>query len=526
MHPLRPLALALLATALVLPGALGTALVPGDPGADGHAGEPLAPVQDHLPTGACAPPTPAANTACVDLPFVVDEHGDTMTGPLTMKAKVHFPHGHGIDFYQQNLRGDGQYLRLDGLAMCTQAPAHAECGDITRVRAGYGLSGGADSGSATLGVDINEVCTRRSPSEVCGGGRPWRVGGNSEALAGEVLGPTESSHFDLVAGGWRVARIQAGANLIVNPASNSASHSASSVLAGRDNRAWEQSAVVAGGDDNHATGYRSGILAGASNRVAAEQSLVGAGEHNHVLRANSAIAAGQSNRITEYGGFIGAGSHNVVAAQSAAVVAGGGNQALANDAFVGGGVGNVAGATLSVVPGGYQNQANGLFSFAAGKRARANHEGAFVWASSSEEVFASQAMNEFAVRAHGGARFQTSSEGTGAVLPAGSGSWASLSDRASKFALEPVDGPAVLRGVLALPLHEWSYLGQGEGVRHLGPMAQDFHAAFGLGEGPTTISAVDADGIALAAVQGLWKELLERDARIALLEERLAALER
>jgi hypothetical protein len=56
-------------------------------------------------------------------------------------------------------------------------------------------------------------------------------------------------------------------------------------------------------------------------------------------------------------------------------------------------------------------------------------------------------------------------------------------------------------------------------------MAQDFYAAFGVGEDETHISTVDADGVALAAIQGLYQSLQEKDARIATLEARVAALE-
>jgi len=65
----------------------------------------------------------------------------------------------------------------------------------------------------------------------------------------------------------------------------------------------------------------------------------------------------------------------------------------------------------------------------------------------------------------------------------------------------------VLDKLVAMPVSEWSYIAQGEGVRHIGPMAQDFAAAFGVGENDTTISTVDADGVALAAIQGLNAKL-------------------
>jgi hypothetical protein len=75
------------------------------------------------------------------------------------------------------------------------------------------------------------------------------------------------------------------------------------------------------------------------------------------------------------------------------------------------------------------------------------------------------------------------------------------SDRERKENFKPVDPQAVLEKVAALPLSEWNF--KGEGVRHLGPMAQDFHAAFGLGTDERHITTVDADGVALAAIQGL-----------------------
>ena len=65
-------------------------------------------------------------------------------------------------------------------------------------------------------------------------------------------------------------------------------------------------------------------------------------------------------------------------------------------------------------------------------------------------------------------------------------------------------------------------------MRHLGPVAQDFRAAFGLGRNDTTITTVDADGVALAAIQGLNQKLiesnLEKEAQINRLEQRVVDL--
>ncbi|HAV63354.1 MAG TPA: hypothetical protein DCY13_13435, partial [Verrucomicrobiales bacterium] len=74
-------------------------------------------------------------------------------------------------------------------------------------------------------------------------------------------------------------------------------------------------------------------------------------------------------------------------------------------------------------------------------------------------------------------------------------SWINASDRNLKQDFAPVDAQAVLAKVAALPIHSWSYQAQ-PGQRHVGPVAQDFHSAFGLGEDDKSISTVDADGVA------------------------------
>jgi hypothetical protein len=78
------------------------------------------------------------------------------------------------------------------------------------------------------------------------------------------------------------------------------------------------------------------------------------------------------------------------------------------------------------------------------------------------------------------------------------------SDRNRKENFEDVDVEDILERVVALPITRWQYIGASDS--HIGPMAQDFHAAFELGRGETTIATVDADGIALAAIQGLHRE--------------------
>src|SRR5437016_2027613 len=86
--------------------------------------------------------------------------------------------------------------------------------------------------------------------------------------------------------------------------------------------------------------------------------------------------------------------------------------------------------------------------------------------------------------------------GVRASLAAGSGSWSSLSDQAGKDNFKPADARAILERLATVPIQTWNYRTQPAGVRHIGPMAQDFAAAFGVGEDERHISTVDADGVA------------------------------
>ena len=99
------------------------------------------------------------------------------------------------------------------------------------------------------------------------------------------------------------------------------------------------------------------------------------------------------------------------------------------------------------------------------------------------------------------------------------------SDRNKKANFATVSPREVLGRVVSLPIETWNYLSQGPSVRHIGPMAQDFHTAFGVGEDDTHINMVDANGVALAAIQGLYQLVQEQELQLTVLEARLAALE-
>jgi len=100
------------------------------------------------------------------------------------------------------------------------------------------------------------------------------------------------------------------------------------------------------------------------------------------------------------------------------------------------------------------------------------------------------------------------------------------SDRNQKKNIAPVDAKLILDKVARLPISTWTYIEEPSGVRHLGPMAQDFHASFGLGNDDRTYNSVDAHGVALAAIQALERMVAAQQKRIEKLERENQQLER
>ncbi|MBT8061685.1 MAG: tail fiber domain-containing protein, partial [Gammaproteobacteria bacterium] len=172
--------------------------------------------------------------------------------------------------------------------------------------------------------------------------------------------------------------------------------------------------------------------------------------------------------------------------------------------------------------------------------------------------FESQRPNQFRVEATGGARFEVGDDlgslnpqwvdlrtmgpgtfggdvakyrvidtSTGAYLSVG-GTWVNSSDVNRKTGFAEVDVNDILERVAAMPMQTWRYKVEGEEIRHIGPMAQDFQASFGFGGDPKGISSLDADGVALAAIQALYQltnELERRTTQLETQQRRIETLE-
>ncbi|MFQ3683128.1 tail fiber domain-containing protein [Roseiflexus sp.] len=354
------------------------------------------------------------------------------------------------------------------------------------------------------------------------------VGGGVANRAGNNAGTTSDRGGATVGGGFQNQASGTGAT-VGGGGNNTAGGQYATVGGGFYNTANDESATVGGGFDNDASGYVATVGGGRSNTASGQSATVGGGGYNTASGQYATVGGGSNNDAIGYGATIGGGGYNTASGQYATV---------------GGGEYNTASGYAATVGGGSGNTAAGDYSFVVGRGAKnsdPNHDGVFLFADSTNANFLSTAANQFRVRATGGVQFWTNSAlTTGCYILAGGGSWTCTSDRNVKENLTPADGRAILKTLSRLPLYTWNMKGGDPAVRHLGPMAQDFYAAFGLGSDDRTISTIDLDGVSLAAIQGLYEVVQEKEAQnaelrarvaqqqtqIDALEARLAALER
>lgn len=375
------------------------------------------------------------------------------------------------------------------------------------------ISGGSgntivgDANYASIGGGVDNKVQLNAMFSTIGGGGGNLIGTNTggATISGGRYNEVHPEAYDATIGGGLENSIRDNASL-------------SLIAGGYANEIQSNvgSATISGGWGNVIQiGAENATIGGGLQNVAVgAKTCIGGGVDNMVGGDYSTIAGGWTNTTSGYAATVGGGQYNVASNSFATI--GGGNQ-------------NVA-SLYGTVPGGALNHATGDFSFAAGRRAKAMGGGSFVWGDSTDADVAAWGTNQFVVRATGGYFLYSGvAPSAGVTLSPGSGAWSNMSDRNAKTNAAPVDARAVLDKVAALPVATWNYKAQDPSVRHIGPVAQDFHAAFGVGDSDKTISTVDADGVALAAIQGLNQKVeaavKEKDVRIAELERRLAALE-
>lgn len=402
----------------------------------------------------------------------------------------------------------------------------------------------AGSNNAIIGGQFNDLLSSSNGASIIGAGQNWDVLFN--LTAGGFIGAGESTGSTIATGNQ--AGIMAGSRALAESTS-------SAVFAGINNEILSASV---------ATSIESGIHAGQSNTIGANPgtfstsgSFIGAGMNNTIVNtvalsvsAYSAILSGSSNNISSSPAFasvaivsgqknvileavnsiIGAGFNGDCAAGYSCIVSGSSNSMTAVGAF-GSGIlcgmrTGLTGNTSSILGGGSatQNQSiasgvtnsailsgagcavNANFGLAAGNQAQVNNTGSFVWADSTSAVFTDSTVNSFNARASGGFYLSTNSTGSINLFVApGGNSWISLSDKSYKSHALSVNATSVLSTLNTIPINTWNLVGQSDSITHIGAYAGDFNNAFGYGEDPTYINTMDAIGVLMASVQGLYQ---------------------
>jgi trimeric autotransporter adhesin len=391
--------------------------------------------------------------------------------------------------------------------------------------------GGGGSSAATCGPDGNATCANQTDSTFAtiGGG-----GGNSIVAPAGVVG---------------------GGN------GNSVSGSNATVGGGIGNYASGLNATISGGIKNSATGTQATASGGLN--TASGFASTASGNSNTASGAGSTTSGGFGNSAFGFYAMASGGSFNCAGADNSWA---GGTRAMTRPGD------EVSDGNCGV---GNSGDANG-------------DEGSFVWADTSAANFVSTGPNQFLVRAAGGVMFNTnappgssddmvigarsavnggdadsdvvwlsrsSKQGTiyladstggfivnlpnitassnrltvaggtgGNASLSNGGTWTNASSRSYKEGFAAVDPQAILAKVAALPITTWTYKQSAEGS-HMGPMAEDFKASFGLAGDGRSIGTVDADGVALAAIQGLNQKLEQAQAENQALKTRLEAIE-
>jgi trimeric autotransporter adhesin len=433
------------------------------------------------------------------------------------------------------LETGGAGLTVDGMNLLTgHVLAIGESNNVA-TGAGANIDGGADNlitnqypgwyGYSAIGGGSSNAIIDGAVSLIAGGqsnilnyARYSTISGGAENLIWYGEGST-------IAGGYqnRMVNTDWGLQTIGGGGGNE--------ISGRSH-----AATIAGGEGNWTTyGRWSNIGGGQSNIIDSYySSAIGGGSENRIGNWGihweygdwGTIAGGHANSVLQSYGTIGGGNGNSVMYSFS-------GQTWSYGGTIGGGQSNLVNGFFATIPGGALNTATN-YSLAAGYRAKATHEGAFVWASGNTNDFPSINTNSFHAYTPGGFEVDWGGQDTdgkglrwvalaaqtpgrvintysGAYLSTG-GNWVDVSDRAAKKDFAPVRSLEILDRVVGLPLSTWSYRSDEEPARHLGPVAQDFHAAFGLGADDKHISALDSSGVALAAIQGL-NQKLEQEAK-------------
>jgi hypothetical protein len=410
---------------------------------------------------------------------------------------------------------------------------------------GYGNTIQQGSTVATIGGGARNMILVDAYNSTIGGGVENQISGTGSVIGG--------GGRDLYTSSVRGNMITAADSVIGGGGENSILSNIYSGIGGGKNNTIQTNAsasTIAGGDSNliqdnayqsvigggflstiQPNASRSTIGGGANNTNTGSYATVPGGDQN--VAGQNSFAAGHRAKANYPGTFVWADSTDADFAST------GNNQFLIRAAGgVGIGVNNVE-APLHVAPNaGGGGIIVGVDAFGGGYTALqmdvssiSNGYAKLQAIKSSGSAFGNLVLNA----AGGNVGIGTNAPvyplemGSGAYCSV-AGVWTSVSDRNVKENFTAITPGEVLAKVASLPITQWKYKIEPSGIKHIGPVAQDFHAAFGLGDSDKAIGSVDESGVALAAIQGLNQKLESeakaKDAEIEALKQNLAELKK
>ena len=391
------------------------------------------------------------------------------------------------------------------------------------------IQGNNYEGGATIGGGGQNTIL---PTSVFEGNNPFGNSSFSTIGGGYLNQVLSNAVYSAIGGGLRNSVQLNDPYAVVGGGLRNTNGGFASVIGGgqQNNTSGGDGAVIGGGYFN-ANGGSAGTLGGGASNV------IGYGADHATISGGGGNMIVGSVTLSVFD-TIGGGQNNTILTNTSFDVIGGGQQNTNSGSYstIGGGFDNSVSNLAATIPGGYENIASGNVSFAAGEYAQATNNGAFVWSDASGQVTASATDNSVTMRASGGFRFFTSSANPspGAYLAPFASSWTTLSDRNAKKDFAAVNCQAVLDKLARVPIEKWHYKWESSGATpNLGPMAQDFKAAFYPGRDDKGITTLEFDGVELAAIQGLNQkveeqraELQQKQTELEELEQRLETLEK
>jgi len=293
----------------------------------------------------------------------------------------------------------------------------------------HNFLGTTDNTTLTLGVN-NTAALRLIPAadapKVIGGyaGNAIKGSGDGATIAGGgsflyganvISGPNVS--YSAIGGGVnnRIlgqaynSIIGGGYNNVISNVISGTYVNRSTIGGGEANTITNNGATVGGGNLNAAGGQEATIGGGISNIADGDRSTIGGGGGNNIQITGTyaIVGGGRFNAASGYADTISGGNLNNASHYGSSIGGGDGNYAIADRATIGGGYGNLASGYGATIPGGLSNSATMSSTFAAGQQAQANHQGTFVWADSTNTLFASTGADQFLIRANGGVGINT-----------------------------------------------------------------------------------------------------------------------